>query len=300
MASILDLATLSLDVYSRESNQRAHDAGWVREDARNWTDGFAAGTYRHHRTDEVVVAIRGTETDDMEDILADLVMVPILQNGQAREATRALLEQYRLPRGTLFDFAPGVMERIARAPASRMATLLLGNSVPPEQTRHAEDYLARCRPAPAYVTGHSLGGALVKVVSLASGVPGVAFNSPFMGMLRGIARMSSAQMLSVNAVGDPLSALTWSVAGIARGPVIAVEVPRRYHPPIFQRTPFLERLRRGTVLTQDARDFARYHGEILDYLGQVALHFHGMESLVGSLRLKGRFREPLPPDLSDA
>lgn len=300
MASILDLAILALDVYSRETNERAHEAGWIREDAQNWTDGFAAGIYRHHRTDEVVVAIRGTETDDMEDILADLIMVPILQHGQARDAVRDLLDQYRVPRGTLFDFAPGLVERISRAPASRMATLLLGNSVPPEQTRNAEAYLARCRPAPSWITGHSLGGALTKVVALSNGIPGVAFNSPFMGMLRGIARMSSSQILSVNAIGDPLSALTWSVSGLSRGPVISVEAPRRYHPPVFQRTPFMERIRRGTILTQDARDFAAYHEAILDYLGQVALHFHGMETLVKALRLRGRFREPLAADLSDA
>lgn len=302
MASILDLAILSLDVYSRETNDRAFDAGWVREDAQNWANGFAGGIYRHHRSDEVVVAIRGTETDDMEDILADLIMVPILQRGQARNAVRDLLDQYQVPRGTLFDMAPEVMERLGRIPASQLATMMLGNSVPAEQTANARAYLSRCRPAPSYVTGHSLGGALTKVVALSEGIPGVAFNSPFMGMLRGIARMSSSELLSVNTIGDPLSALTWHTAGLSRGPVINVEVPRRYHPPLFRRTPLLERLRRGPggLLTRDAEDFARYHSEILDYLGQVALYFHGMEPLVNALGRRDRFRRPLTRDFSEA
>lgn len=299
MATVRDLATLALDVYSQENNELAREAGWERLDGQSWANGFAAGTYRKHRGGEHVVAFRGT--DDLDDVIADLIMVPLLREGAARRALTQLLDQYDVPSGSLFDLAPGLVERLGRAGMNNGVIQSLANQVPPDQVRQARQYVAR-GPTPTFLTGHSLGGALTKVLCLDAGIPGVAFNSPFMGELRGVRPVSTAAVASVNTIGDPLSTLTWSVTGgLTHGPVVPVMVPRKHAPPRMHRTGMLARLVTGGlagVVAGEIRDQYEFHERLLEYLQAVLLHFHGMGPLQKAISTARRFQRPLGRDLS--
>ena len=83
MPTALDCAILSEDVYNEAPGPLVASNGWNRVNSRTMGSGFAAATYL--RGAEVLVAFRGTETDDRQDIIADAHMVPAAQTESAMQ-----------------------------------------------------------------------------------------------------------------------------------------------------------------------------------------------------------------------
>lgn len=241
MISAVDCAVLSEDVYNRENNQLANSHDWQRLDAQNWQGGFAAGTYE--RRGQRVIAFRGT--DDVDDALSDARMIPNASPERVASVTPMVLSEYGLSDRTELQVGAVLLSHLLTRPSMRSVIALFANQTPPEQTRQALDYVRRQTSSPVFFTGHSLGGALAKVLSLRLGINCVAFNSPFMGDLRGVAPMSSELITSINARSDPLSLATRQVGNLAHGRVIVVDTPSpSRNPPAV---PVVESYRRPDV-----------------------------------------------------
>lgn len=223
MISALDCAYLADDVYNRANNNLAQERGWLRVDAQNWLHGFAAGIYE--RGGERVVAFRGTDTDDADDILSDARMVPVATVQQITRVVPTILHEYGVGDRTELVIGGTLLSEVLASYRARMATAVLANQAPPIQTHQAQSYLRQVSPQPVYLTGHSLGGALAKVISLNTGIPCIAFNSPYMGTLRGVVPMSSEGITSINARLDPLSLSTRAVGNLPHGRDIVVDTP---------------------------------------------------------------------------
>ncbi|MGH7470716.1 MAG: hypothetical protein ACRENP_22435 [Longimicrobiales bacterium] len=236
MPTVQDCATLAFDVYDRTGNETAQRAGWTRVDGQNWAPGFAAGHYRKNA--EMVVAFRGTDTDDSRDILSDAAMVPLLRRGAAQDALLALARQYNLEQHAVTAAVAGrIIDVIAQTGPVSVAIESFANQVPIEQLRHGLAYFDRVQPRPQFVTGHSLGGALAQLVSQQRSVPALAFNSPSMGTIRGAVPVTSMLIAQINARGDPLILATQSVGNLPHGRVITVEIQPYACPPQLQRRP---------------------------------------------------------------
>lgn len=303
MASVNDCAALADDVYSREHNELARGARWQRLDAQNWSYGFAAGTYQ--RGDERVIAFRGTDTDDSEDIFgSNALMVPLMQAGAARTALESLFREYGVDDGNALSVvAPRVIERIAQLDLVQSYIRLHLNRVPAQLTR-ALEYFDRCDPPPRFITGHSLGGALAQLVAQQRSVPAIAFNAPFMGTLQGVVPASSMLIAQINSRGDPLSLATQNVGNLPHGRVIWIVLPQPpVRPPVFQRRQLrwtqLATGGMGAVAMREAEAHARYYRELLTYLGEVMLYYHGMDQLRRTLAGNRRYGQPLSGDLGN-
>ena len=298
MASILDCAILSEDVYNRSENTLARSAGWTRRDPVNWAFGFAAGRYdRPPPGDETVVAFRGTDIDpDWDDILSDAMMVPTADPGQAAAALRELLEAYGVAHEGHFAVAPEMFDRVMQSSPARLAVRRYANRIPPEQVQAALQYFDATTPRPSTVVGHSLGGALAKIVSQERGVPAVAFNSPYMGALGGVSPTTSGVQISVNADRDPLSFATRAIGNLPHGEVIEVAIapvpdarPRTARRPVWGYLVF----GLSGLAARELEFQMRRHRELLDYVLACALHYHSMENLRRAVSNQPRFREDL-------
>jgi len=221
MISALDCAVLAEDVYNRVDNNLAQSHGWRRLDGQNWADGFAAGVYE--KNNQRVVAFRGT--DDFADAISDARMVPSASLARVASVTPRVLNEYGLSDRVELVVGAVMLSQILNHRYTRRAIRVLANQTPPEQTRLATAYRRSISPGPDFVTGHSLGGALAKTISLREGIPCVAFNSPFMGDLRGVPPVSSEQVTSINARLDPLSLATGQVGNLSHGRNIYVHTP---------------------------------------------------------------------------
>lgn len=222
MISALDCAVLSEDVYNRTNNDLARAHGWERLDGQNWSDGFAAGLYE--KNNQRIVAFRGT--DDAADVISDARMVPNASARQITSVTPTVLNEYGLNDRTELVVGAKLLSQILTNQNTRTAINLFANQTPPEQTRLAAEYLRNLNPRPFYITGHSLGGALAKTLSLRDDINCVAFNSPFMGDLQGVTPISSNLLTSINAKSDPLSLATRQVGNLSHGRDISVDTPR--------------------------------------------------------------------------
>jgi hypothetical protein len=303
VASVNDCAVLSNDVYNRENNELANSARWQRLDAQNWSYGFAAGTYQ--RGDERVIAFRGTDTDDSEDIFgSNALMVPLMQAGAARTALESLFREYGVDDGNALSVvAPRVLEGIVQLSLVRSYIRLFLNRVP-GQLNQALEYFDGCEPRPRFVTGHSLGGALAQLVAQQRSVPAIAFNSPFMGTLEGGVPATSMLVAQVNSRGDPLSLATQNVGNLPHGRVIWIALPSPpVRPPVFQRRQLrwtqLATGGLGAVAMREAEAHTRYYRELLSYLGEAMLYYHSMEQLRLALAGMRRYGQPLTNDLGN-
>ncbi|HSH09954.1 MAG TPA: hypothetical protein VK995_06170 [Oceanipulchritudo sp.] len=266
MVTALDCAILSEDVYNRENNQLAASAGWLRVDAQNWGEGFAGGTYV--KGNSVVVAFRGTETDDMQDIIADAHMVPSAPPDRILQVIPSLLREYDLSDSVELQLGGILLGGILVDWRSRALVGTYANQVPPEQTSLATTYVQSRFPRPQYVTGHSLGGALAKAISLQMNIPGVAFNSPFMGDLRGIPPISSSILKSINTRGDPLSLATEAAGNLSHGETILVDIPRFREPAPAR--PQIESYRRPSVCPRASAGNDMVENLFIEYIAEPA------------------------------
>jgi len=95
--------------------------------------------------------------------------------------------------------------------------------IPPSQSRAAVqvfDTISQCTVNGVdAVTGHSLGGALAKVVSQQKNVTAIAFNAPYIGDLGGSAPRSSPLIHNFNATNDPVSGITGALGSLTVGSV---------------------------------------------------------------------------------
>ena len=299
MTTIYDCATVSDDVYE-DSPALASSRGWTRS-LHEGAEGFAAARYT--KDGATVLAYRGT--NDGSDVLEDLEMIPRIPEGNAERTIEALLEQYGLADAEYLESAPRVLENITRMRAVRDQIRTQANRVPTGQTPQAMRYFEE-GPRPDFVTGHSLGGALAKVVSQRTGTRCVAFNSPFMGDLQGVEATSTMSILSMNTAGDPLSLATQAVGNLPHGPTITLAIP----PPEGLRVP---RRRRVNPWTHAARgplglgtfvgDHVSSHGEYLvalaRYLGAIALHHHSMANLRRAIERIPPYRAPIAPQFAN-
>ncbi|MDH3466609.1 MAG: hypothetical protein OES26_12035 [Gammaproteobacteria bacterium] len=222
MISLLDCAVLADDVYNREDNNLAISHGWRRVDGQNWPDGFAAGLYE--KGNERVIAFRGT--DDVSDAIADAQMVPVAEDQRVRSVTPAILRAYGLQDNVELNSGALVLGTLLTHRQTRSAVATWANRAPTNQTTQALAYYDRSRRPPRFVVGHSLGGALAKIVSQRRAIPAIAFNSPFMGSMHGVAPVSSPSIWSVNTIGDPLSLATHQAGNLPHGRTIAVRIAR--------------------------------------------------------------------------
>jgi len=227
MASLLDCAILAEDVYDRSGNSLAETHGWTRVDGQNWADGFAAGVYR--KDHESIVAYRGT--DDVADALADARMVPLTSGQHVRAVLPEVLRAYGLQENPELGAGAYLLGRLLASPQVTAVIALAADQVPRDQAGQAADYLDRLDTPPAFLVGHSLGGALAKVMCQHRGIPAIGFNSPCMGNLQGTVPMSNMNLLSVNSIGDPLSLATRTAGNLSHGRELLV----RIHP--FGRRP---------------------------------------------------------------
>ncbi len=296
MPSITDCAALSLDVYSRTDNAVAGAAGWNRLDAQNWQHGFAAGCYE--KDGVRIVSFRGTEGDDFNDILSDVQMVPLINEPDAAQTLRSILAAYEAEGELSTSLITRGVSRLFGNNTFRMAVGHYANRTPRDQSSRAAGYVQQHNPA--MVTGHSLGGALAKIVGLDHSVPCVAFNSPFMGDLRNVAPMTSGIQLSVNTLYDPLSRMTALAGNLSHGNTINVKIalprqrPRRApHPRILVIERLLGMSGRIVHAARVAYSSARHEAEVLNYLAEVMGHQHSMENLAHELLRHSRYGQAL-------
>lgn len=326
MATYFDCAILSEDVYNRQSNEVANSFLWERIDSQNWGGGFAAGLYV--KGNATVVAFRGTDSDDLNDWWADAQMLPLSDTSRTMQIPHSLLQEYRVDDAVL-DVGGLVLGRFLASDWSRNVINNYCNRIPARQSRQAVEYFRSASPKPELVVGHSLGGALAKIVSYQMNVKAVAFNSPFMGALEGIEQSSTPDITNINAMGDPLSTATAAAGNNSHGAIIRVRTPRfpgsvpeapqidRYQRPIrcprggYGYTPeALARSLAGAICenVMDSlvdpvarrisapvrglellRRYPAYYSSLMSYLGRAAGYYHNMSNLLNAMEGRGRF-----------
>lgn len=326
MVTAQDCAALAEAVYHFD-----HDTlvGWAGSRGQNGTHGFAAATYE--KDGHLVVAFRGTETHNLDDIFADARMVPNASVEHVLRVVPSILHEYGLSDSPELNLMGSLLTQVLTHFRTRLLISSLANQAPPQQSSQALAYVASLGRNPVVVTGHSLGGALAKVVALRRGLLCVAFNSPFMGDLRGVPPLSST-LRSINAVGDPLSLATKSVGNLPHGQEIQVRVPGLPDAPPSR--PEVETYRRPTVcpratgswyseeailtnmaatvceaaldvwepvgrvvsVRERSRSFfyyPEYVASLVVYLGRVAGHYHSMANLRAAMEGETRFQQNL-------
>ncbi|MDH5571446.1 MAG: hypothetical protein OEY89_06750 [Gammaproteobacteria bacterium] len=75
MATLLDCARISEDVYSKKVNFTSDSWVEVGQPVINKSSGFYSRLYRNKKSAEFVIALRGTEVTDWGDIVADLAII---------------------------------------------------------------------------------------------------------------------------------------------------------------------------------------------------------------------------------
>lgn len=240
--TVLECAELSADVYYASGSV----GKWTRFGNHTFSDdGFYGASYRETGTANVIVAVRGTQ--ESQDAKDDAYMAPIITGTRAEHAMMKMVTRYlrgRRSPGALNNM-PQLAQKIMGARVARKTAENHGNQIPPVQAatgiRFMNNVLETCKKEKLdiqAITGHSLGGGLTQYLSEQTGtgglirnsppIPGVAFNSPFMGSMKGMHYKSGGGILIVNCSLDPLSFLTQHVGNSSHatlGTVVLEPVP---------------------------------------------------------------------------
>lgn len=258
--TMVEAASLAEKVYKFES-----PSGWKRVgDPKIGSWGFGAALYK--KGDITVVAYVGT--NDAADGVVDAFMLPQLRLGAGVEALRKLFKRYCVTDLSV-RAAMAVLGLVIESYSSSGVARVFFNSVPPQQTRQALAFYKKHKAD--YVVGHSLGGALAKVVSQECSVPCIAFNSPCMGQMRGFTPQATDLITSVNAHLDPLSFLTREVGNQSHGRVIEKRVFKGKREPKNRWLSFFAYVNPAAAAAEDIAE--------LRYVLDTALHYHGIVTL---------------------
>jgi hypothetical protein len=141
------------------------------------------------------------------------------------------------------------------------------------------------------------------VVSQQRSVPTVVFNSPCIGLLQGTIPQSFQTILHINTQGDPVSLATATAGSLPHGRVITITIPRYARPPRLEVSPpgvmdWIAPIPTRVYRETEAR--VRYYRNLLAYLGNVMMYYHGMDGLVRALQADSRYSVPLRNDLTNA
>lgn len=293
--TVFDCAIAADDCYG--ANPMCSEGGWIIADPKKWGAGFAASTFR--RGTQVIIAFRGT--DDQEDALADAEMLPAVGVVASWDAVNLLLKKYNVGDEKTPKWVPAAVVGAIQLARTYGENKGVTNRVPKEQRRLALKYYAATKPAPSFVVGHSLGGALAQIVGLERKVAAVSFNSPFIGGIHGDVPMSTLTLLHVNADLDPVSMLTKAAGSLPHGGVKNVRLPPCPEIPpkaglgsldLPMWAPFF-----AQVVTAPER--ARYIGSLVAYLERAAIYYHSMANLRAALgRLDWATKTPIDATFS--
>jgi hypothetical protein len=219
-------------------------------------------------------------------------MIPIIAPGKTKAMFEQLLKQYGLNQtNSLTRATPAMVENFVQHPFIRSLITLFANRIPPEQSDRAMRYFQSVPGNPRYVVGHSLGGALAKIVAMKTSTTAVAFNSPFMGDLKGTLPQSSPRIISVNTKGDPVSLATKAVGNLSHGRTINVAIS-----PPSVRPLQVPKWKLGWRLILDPygeliKPQAAYINNVFDHLLIAILHYHDMKNLHSAIKNNPRFKE---------
>ena len=275
--SLYDLAAMSEDVYK---NRGGMSFSWKSERKRG-KHGFAAATYTwNSATNQLkrssqkkpirIVAFRGTDDDD--DLIEDLFMAPSLNPQTVVKAVARLMKMYNMK-----SPAPAIIGNVLKALQKRgLVPKQAFNTIPPMQSKQALAYFdaANSSIAVDYVVGHSLGGALAKIVALKKGVKCYAFNAPQIRGLSGVGNQSArGRIENVNAKLDPVSTITkfLGAGSVGKETYIGTQKPPQFIPSQSQMF--------GPALASGLS--SRYGQAAVDIcvVAHCALHYHSIGTL---------------------
>lgn len=278
-----DCAVLANQAY--EDGGRA--GGWRRFPTQTFADdGFYAAAYYRENSKTMVVAVRGTQ--EKQDAMDDAMMIPPMAGERSRHAMMKMLVQYlrgRYSQGAVNNTAQ-LAHNAMNLPQMKRYYKRWGNQIPARQADVGVAYLKQLAKRAAEegfeiaaITGHSLGGALAQFLSQQTGsggsvladcpIPGVAFNSPYMGTIAGTRRGSGGGILTVNCRLDPLSFLTREVGNTSHaslGSYVVEPTPFSELAPVLPNTPTLSQL-----------------NPFLKWLMKAMHHYHSMPNLVAKV-----------------
>lgn len=289
--SLIEAAEMAADSYSKLGSDNLN---W-RADRKLGNHGFAAVAFSKKRMGNAVrrqsvkkpsrvIAFRGT--DDQDDAIEDLFMSPTLDPKTVDKALTKLMKMYRMnsPAPQLLVDWLRELQRNGVVPNQAF------KSVPPLQTRQALAFFdsENKKMKVDYVVGHSLGGALAKIVALRRGVNCIAFNAPYIGGLQGsLPTNIGGEIYNVNAKLDPVSRITRFLGASTVGNELTINTPapRTYQPS-------------QTGIFAGAMSYAinrRYGNSVNDILilGHLAAHYHSIDTLKKAIK-RGSVRFSLP------
>lgn len=281
--SVSEAAYLADDVY--HAGRHCGTVGWKRIHGHDTGGGFAAARFR--KGDLYAVAFRGT--DDFHDwLFANLFMAPQLDSRRVERVLKILLSLYGI-RDRNLDLIVRVIILAMNHPNAVFGSRVVGlftNRVPPWQTDQAIQYFD-ATPGPVVgVTGHSLGGALAKAISSQRSVPSVAFNSPFMGTMKGTGQKFSPLIRNVFTPLDPLTIITRELGNQSQGRVTSRLVEHFPRPPEWYSSRDQAWLGRVIGELPDGEPKRQLEGvaNIIAWLGAAALHYHSMGTMRRAIR----------------
>ncbi|KEG12777.1 hypothetical protein DQ04_01431060 [Trypanosoma grayi] len=180
-----DLAYFSLMAYlQRDSEDTATMLNFYRryrDDASDWVvvptnHTYGRAVFRHIYSpskNTSVIAVRGTDITSPFDILQNMLLFS--ETFFFKMLANILPLSSLIPERVIVDYV---------AASSAISASLLGGPPKDYYHLHVEDYLRSVNSKHIVLTGHSLGGVVAHIVAARAHLPGVAFSSPGINLMR--------------------------------------------------------------------------------------------------------------------